>query len=388
MVSLDVDDLREVYFDHNATTPIRKVVADEMVKFLQEPGSYGNASSAYELGSRAFDVIDQARRKLSVSLNVGSDEIYFVGSGTEANNLALRGVISKHPQGSGHIITTSVEHHSVLRVAEYLETLGHDVTYLPVNDDGSLDIKNVIDAIRSDTIAVSIMAANNEIGTIFPIAEIGEICQERNIPFIVDGIQALGKMPLRPKEIGISVLTMSGHKIGAPKGIGAIYIDKSIKLPPLIRGGEQESGLRAGTENVLGIHAMGIAVERAVAEMNQLEAHLLEIREYFLSKLKSLVPNSVINGSMKNRIPNNLSVGFPDIDSGSLLLSLNQIGVYVSAGSACSAGNDSYSHVLKAIGVDVDDYGTVRFSFGMSNSLEDVDYLFEHLPSILDGLKS
>jgi cysteine desulfurase len=387
MVALDVENPREVYFDHNATTPLRPEVKAAMIDFLEDPRSYGNASSAYDIGSIAFDAVDQSRRRVAGCLDVNSNEIYFVGSGTEANNLAIKGIIDSHPAGSGHIVTSSVEHPSVLHAGRNLETQGYDVTYLPVSSSGTLSPDDVRNSIRPDTIMVSVMAANNEIGTIYPIAEIGEVCFEKGVPFIVDAIQAFGKISLRPKDMGISILTMSGHKIGAPKGVGAIFVDESIKLAPQIHGGGQESGLRPGTENVLGIHAMGLAAQFAVAEMQPQTDHLLGLRAYFLEKLGQVVPDAVINGTMAHRLPNNLSIGFPGLDSGSVLLSLNQIGIFVSAGSACSAGNDKYSHVLKAIGVDVSKYGTVRFSFGMTTTMEDIDYLFEHLPTVLEGLR-
>jgi len=387
MVSLNVENLQEVYFDHNATTPLRPEVATAMVDFLQDPRSFGNASSAYNVGSIAYDVIDQARRKVAACLGASPREIFFVGSGSEANNLAIKGLVDRQTHGKGHIVTTCVEHPSVLQVGQHLETQGHDVTYLPVRADGTLAADDVRKAIRPDTIAVSIMAANNEIGTIFPLAEIGEICRQHSVPFVVDAIQALGKMPLSPKDLGISVMTMSGHKIGAPKGVGAIFIDASLQLAPQIHGGSQESGLRAGTENVLGIHAMGLAAELAVRDMQNMSSHLLDLRTYFLSRLEKIAPEAIVNGTLENRLPNNLSIGFPGIDSGSILLSLNQIGIFVSAGSACSAGNAKHSHVLEAIGVDESKYGTVRFSFGMTTTRDDLDYLFEHLPAVLDGLE-
>lgn len=386
MVSLQVENLKEVYFDHNATTPLRPEVSAAMIDFLQDPRSYGNASSAYDVGSIAYDVIEQARRKVAACLGATPQEIIFVGSGSEANNLAIKGLFDHRPKGGGHLITTCVEHPSMLQVGQHLETQGHNVTYLPVRLDGTLSLDEVRRAIRPDTIAVSIMAANNEIGTIFPLREIGEICRQHSVPLVVDAIQALGKIPLSPKELGISVMTMSGHKIGAPKGVGAMFVDQSLELVPQIHGGSQESGLRAGTENVLGIHAMGLASELAVREVQSLSRHLLELREYFLGKLEKLAPDAIVNGAMENRLPNNLSIGFPGIDSGSILLSLNQIGIFVSAGSACSAGNDKHSHVLEAIGLDASKYGTVRFSFGRTTTREDLDYLFEHFPAVLDGL--
>jgi cysteine desulfurase len=388
MVSLEVEDLQEIYFDHNATTPLRPEVKAAMVDFVQDFRSFGNPSSAYDIGSIAFDVIDQARRKIATGLGVTAQEIFFVGSGTEANNLAIKGIVDHHPKGEGHVITTCVEHPSVLQVGWYLESQGHDVTYLPVRADGTLSADDVRAAMRPDTILVTIMAANNEIGTIYPLAEIGEICRERGVPFVVDAIQGFGKIPLRPKKIGVSALTMSGHKICAPKGVGALFVDESVELVPQMHGGGQESGLRAGTENVLGIHSMGIAADLAVREMEEQSRHLLGLRAHFLEKLEKVAPGAVVNGTLENRLPNNLSIGFPGVDSGSILLSLNQIGVFVSAGSACSAGNDKHSHVLDAIGVDVSKYGTVRFSFGKATNSDDIEYLFEHLPAVLAGLES
>lgn len=388
MIALEVENPQEVYLDHNATTPLRPEVVGAMVKFLQDPRSYGNASSAYDVGSIAFDAVDQARRKVAGSLKVKPHEVYFVGSGTEANNLAIKGIVERHSGRSGHVVTSCVEHPSVLRVGKYLEAQGHSVTYLPVNPDGTLSVESVRKAIRPDTIAVSIMAANNEIGNVYPLRQIGDVCREQTVPFVVDAIQAFGKIPLEPKEMGVSVLTMSGHKIGAPNGVGAIFVDESLELAPQVHGGGQESGMRAGTENVLGIHAMGLAAELAAAEMKEQRYHLLQLRAYFLKKLEQVAPDVLIHGTLEHRLPNNLSIGFPKVDSGSILLSLNQIGVFVSSGSACSAGTDRQSHVLEAIGVESSKYGTVRFSFGKSNTAEDIDYLFEHLPKILKGLRS
>ena len=388
MVPLDVENLQEVYFDHNATTPLRPEVVAAMVNFVQDPRSYGNASSAYDVGSIAFDVIDQARHKMASCLGVSPRELHFTGSGTEANNLAIKGIVDRRAKGKGHIVTSCVEHPSVLKTCRYLEVQGHDVTWLPVQSDGRLSPDDVRRAIQPDTIAVSIMAANNEIGTTYPVSDIGEICRERGVDFLVDAIQAFGKIPLRPKDMGISILTLSGHKIGAPKGIGAVFVDESVELEPQVHGGGQESGLRAGTENVLGIHALGVAAELAVNEIQEQTHHLLGLRVHFLDGLRRVAPAAVVNGTMENRLANNLSIGFPGIDSGSLLLSLNQIGIFVSAGSACSAGNNSSSHVLEAIGVDASDYGTVRFSFGKETTTGNIDYLFEHLPAILKGLGS
>jgi cysteine desulfurase len=382
---IEVENPREVYFDHNATTPIRQEVIDGLISFYRDTRTFGNPSSSYAIGGLGYDVIHRARQRIAKSLKVAPGEIFFSGSGSEANNLAIKGIAKKH--SSGHIISTNVEHPSVANTLVAMEAEGYSVTYLPVAADGTLSAEAVDEAIKDDTILVTIMAANNEIGSLYPIAEIGEICQQRSVPFHVDAIQAFGKIPLNPKACGIDMLTLSGHKIYAPKGIAAIYVDKDTILAPQIHGGGQERGLRSGTENVGGIYALGLAAEYCAKEMEETNAKYNFLRQRFLSKLANCEPDAIINGSMDFRLPHNLSVGFANVDSGSLLLSLDQIGVYVSAGSACSAGDDSISHVLQAIGVDSQRFGTIRFSFGRDNTKEDIDYLFEHLPKILDQLR-
>jgi cysteine desulfurase len=386
MALIEVDNPREVYLDYNATTPIRPEVADALISFFRDTRSFGNPSSSYGIGGLAYDVIHRARRRIAKCLNVEPKEIYFTGSGTEANNLAIKGIADKHDRG--HIISTNVEHPSVLDTLRVLETRGYEVTYLPVAPDGTLTADDVANAFRDDTILVSVMAANNEIGTVYPVADIGALCKGRGIPFHVDGIQAFGKIRLRPKEMGIDMLTLSGHKIYAPKGVGALYLNPEVTLNPQIDGGGQERDLRSGTENVAGILAMGLAAKLLRKEMDEQNAKFDYLRQRFLAKLKETVPDAIINGTMDSRLPHNLSVGFPGVDSGSLLLSFDQIGVYVSAGSACSAGDDKVSHVLEAIGVDSERYGTIRFSFGRETTKEDIDYLFEHLPKILESLRA
>ena len=254
--------------------------------------------------------------------------------------------------------------------------------------DGRITAQSVKNNLRKDTILVSIMAVNNEIGAINPIGEIGEVCQAADVPFMVDGIQGLGKIKLLPRKMGISLMTMSGHKLYAPKGVGALYINKGISIVPLIHGGAQEYGLRAGTENIGSIMAFGLAAKLACSEMEKENRRLLELRNYFLEGLRKIEPGIIVNGSLEHRTANNLNIGFPGIDSGSLLLSLNQIGIYVSSGSACSAGSTDASYTIKALGVDTDRYGIIRFSFGLPNTREDVEYLFKYLPTILEQLKA
>ena len=385
MALIEIDNPREVYFDYDATTPVRPEVADALINFFRDTRSFGNPSSSYGIGGLAYDVIHRARRRIAKCLRVEPKEIFFTGSGTEANNLAIKGIANQH--NGGHIISTNVEHPSVLDTLRVLETQGYEVTFLPCAPDGTITADDVANAIKQDTILVSIIAANNEIGTLYPIADIGAVCQERGIPFHVDGIQAFGKIPLRPKDMGVDMLTLSGHKIYAPKGVGALYLNPDVTLNPQIDGGGQEKGLRSGTENVAGILAMGLAAKLLRREMEEQNAKFDYLRQRFLAKLEDIVPDAIINGTMESRLPQNLSVGFPDVDSGSLLLSFDQIGIYVSAGSACSAGDDKVSHVLEAIGVNSEKYGTIRFSFGRETTKEDVDYLFEHLPKILQSLR-
>lgn len=388
VATITVEDFRHVYLDYNATTPLRPEIVKTLVEYLENPFSFGNPSSSTTLGKKAYDKIYQARAEIAKCLKVKPQEIIFTGCGSEANNLALKGIAFQHLEKKGHIISSTVEHSSVLQTLNFLNKIGFKVTYLEVDAEGQVSPEAVQNHLRKDTILVSIMAANNEIGTINPLGEIGRICRRAGVPFMVDAIQAFGKIPLNPQEMGVSLLTISGHKIYAPKGVGAIYIDKDISLMPLVHGGDQEFGLRAGTENVSSIVAFGEAVRLAQREMESEGRRLRELRDFFLAELYRIAPGFIINGSLEDRLPNNLSIGFPGVDSGSLLLSLNQIGVYVSAGSACSAGSKDASHVLKAIGVDTDSYGVVRFSFGLQTSQEDLAYLVKYLPEILKQLRN
>ena len=387
MVTVHVENHREVYFDHNATSFIRDEVKKSLMEYYSGSSGFGNPSSSTNPGKVSYDIIRKSRLQVSDCLKVDPEEIVFTGSGSEANNAAIKGIAFKHLAGKGNIISSKIEHPSVLYALQYLEDLGFTVTYLDVERDGRITAQSVKNNLRKDTILVSIMAVNNEIGAINPISEIGEVCQTANVPFMVDGIQGLGKIKLLPGKMGISLMTMSGHKIYAPKGVGALYMNREISIVPLIHGGAQEYGLRAGTENIGSIMAFGLAAKLASSEMEKENRRLLELRNYFLEGLREIEPKIIINGSLEHRTANNLNIGFPGIDSGSLLLSLNQIGVYVSSGSACSAGSTDASYTIKALGVDTDRYGIIRFSFGLPNTREDVEYLFKYLPQILKQLK-
>jgi cysteine desulfurase len=389
IAQVHVENPREVYMDYNATTPIRKEVAKILTDYYQGAYGHGNPSSSTFLGKRAFEEITRARTTVARCIGVKPQEIFFTGNGSEANNMAVKGIALRHilSKSKGHIITTQIEHPSVMEAVQFLGMFNFSVSFLDVDAKGMVSPSQVQNALRSDTILVSVMAVNNEIGIVNPISEIGRICTLAEVPFMVDGIQAFGKMDIRPKEMGISLLSMSGHKIYGPKGVGALFVDEKFDLVPLIHGGEQEFHRRAGTENVGQIMAFGKAVELAYREMKKEMERITKLRDYFIEKLDLHVPGYIINGSMEHRLPTNLNVGFPHVDSGALLISLNQIGIYVSGGSACGAGSKEASPVIKAIGVDTEKYGTIRFSFGLYTTKEDIDYLFTYLPEIIEQLR-
>ena len=387
MASVQVKDFREVYLDHNATTYVRSEVREKLIAHFNDDTTFGNPSSSTSLGSRAHDVVERARRQISGTLKIEPAQLFFTGCGSESNNQAIKGIAYQHLDGKGHLITTKIEHPSVLHTMEYLETLGFEVTYLGCNSEGRIEPTSVADALRDDTILVSVMAVNNEIGTINPIEEIGTVCGNANVPFMVDAIQAFGKIPLHPQRMGISLMSVSAHKLYGPKGVAALYVDPDVTLVPLLHGGPQERGQRAGTENLASIMAFGYAAKLIHAEREAEHHRLTKLRDDFLRRLREIEPDIIVNGSLEHRIPHNLNIGFPGIDSGSLLLSLNQIGVYVSSGSACQAGSVEASHVMKALGVDTRRYGTIRFSFGLRTTSDDLDYLFTYLGSILAQLE-
>lgn len=382
------DDYREVYLDYNSTTPLRKEVVEFLKGFYSDPDLYGNPSSSSNLGEKSYEKIHEARVEIAKQLNAAPENIIFTSCGTESNNTAIKGIAFKFYEKKGHIICGRTEHSATLKTVKFLESLGYSATYIGINKEGVIDPEEVRKNIRKDTILAAFMAVNNEIGTINPIAEIGKICRERSVPFFVDAVQAYGKMKLAPKEMGISLMSMSGHKIYAPKGVGALYIDDYVSLHPLLHGGEQEFKFRGGTENVASIAAFGLASKLIHHEMERENLRLQNLQKYFIEELKKIEPGIIINGSMEKRMPNNVNAGFPGIDSGSLLLSLNQIGVYVSSGSACSAGSMETSHVIKALGVDTNKYGIIRFSLGINTTKDDLNYLFKYLPSILEILKN
>ncbi len=382
------DSYREVYLDHNATTYLREEVVNLLVGYYKGNFGFANPSSKTKQGEKAKGLINSARNDIANALSAKSNEIIFTGSGSEANNMAIKGLAFKHLNNGGNIVTSKIEHPSVLSTLNYLESKGFSVTYLDVGKDGLVLADSVLKAIKKDTFLVSIMAVNNEIGTINPIKEIGQICRERGITFHVDAIQGFGKIPLNPGELGVSMLSISGHKIYAPKGIGALYVNSDISLDPLIHGGGQEHSLRSGTENVGHIIAFGLAAKLANNEMIKEQSRLSDLQDYFLSGIRKIEPDAIINGSLEHRVSNNLSIGFPGVISATLIINLNRAGISVSAMSACKSGWIKNSHVLKAIGSDTDNYGTLRFSFGLKTEKKDLDYLFRVLKDILRKAKS
>lgn len=375
---------RIIYMDHGATTPLREEVLEAMLPFLKE--EYGNPSSIHAQGRKVRQAIEEAREKTAHVLSVEPLEIFFTSGATESNNIALRGT-ALNRKDRGHIITSSIEHHAVLDVCRDLEKEGHHVTYLPVSHDGLIDPLAVEEAITPDTFIISVMAANNEIGTIQPIREIGEIAFKHNILFHTDAVQMVGQMPLDLSSLNIDLLSLSAHKFNGPKGVGALYKRKNVVIKPLYQGGSQERKLRPGTENVPGIIGLGRAIELASAEIPAKMKHLTLLRDKMVEELLQL-EDVILNGHPVLRLPGNVNVSFKYIEGESVLLSLDLEGIAASSGSACTSGSLEPSHVLSAIGLDHHSaHGSVRFSLGRGNSEEDISYVLRVLPPIVERLR-
>ncbi|MFJ8369529.1 MULTISPECIES: cysteine desulfurase family protein [unclassified Bacillus cereus group] len=386
-LDIDPQDFREVYLDYNATTYLRPEVKKLLKEEYNRNEDFENPSSNTVQGKYLTDRIMKAKKQIASNLFVEPEEIIFTSSGSESNNLALKGIAFNRLKRGGHIITSKIEHNSILETMKYLETLGFEVTYLDVNKEGKISPDSVEKAINKNTFLVSIMAVNNEIGTINSISEIGYICKKNNIYFMVDAVQAFGKIYLNPKKMGISLLSFSGHKIYAPKGIGGLYIENGLSLVPQIHGGGHEFGLRSGTENITSILALAKASELAHDEMESENKRITSLRNFFLENLIQIDPELIINGSLDARIPNNLNIGFHRVDSGALLKNLNKLGISVSTSSACSSRRNKTSHVLKAIGSDTTNYGSIRFSFGLNTKQKNLEYVLEQLSKIIPLLK-
>lgn len=371
--------MNTIYFDNAATTKIKTEVLNEMMPYLTN--GYGNASSLYSIGRQSKRAIENARKQVAELINCDSHEIYFTGGGSESDNIALKGFAYANRNKGNHIITSKIEHHAVLESCEWLEKQGFEVSYINVNKDGVIDLEELENSIRPTTILISVMFANNEIGTIQPIEKIAEIAKSYNIIFHSDAVQAVGNVPIDVSKMNIDMLSMSGHKINAPKGIGVLYVKKGIEIEKIIHGGHQEKDKRAGTENVAGIVGMGKACEIANKNLEPHIKNLKKLRDYYISKLEKEFPNKIrINGTMENRLPGNANVSFEGLDGSELIFKLDEKGICVSSGSACSSGSSEPSHVLKAIGVP-DKYlnSAIRTTFGDNNTFEEIDYLIKTL---------
>lgn len=379
---------RRVYLDYSATTPVKEEVLKEMIPYYTE--KFGNPSSLYTIGLESKAAIDKARGQVAGLINAEPTEVYFTGGGSEADNWTLFSVANAmKTKGKGnHIITSKIEHHAVLHSCQFLEKNGFEVTYLDCEKDGTITPESLEAAIRPDTILVSIMFINNEIGTIEPIEALAKVAHDHGIIFHTDAVQALGNTHIDVKKMGIDMMSMSSHKIYGPKGEGALYMRKGIKIPSFIHGGAQEMGKRAGTENLPGIVGFGKAAELAGENLDKHIKHCTEIRNYLLDQIKKNIPDVVVNGNMEHRHPGNANVTFEYIEGESILLLLDSFGIAVSTGSACSSKSLKPSHVLTAIGVpDEMIHGTIRFTVGDFTTKEDIDYVIECLTKVVSRLR-
>jgi len=377
---------KRIYMDHNATTPLREEVLEAMLPYLRD--EFGNASSLHAFGIRARRAVETAREQVAAALGAQPREIIFTGCGTEADNQAIKGVAFANRSKGDHIITSRVEHKAVLETCEYLEKQGFRVTYLPVDGYGLVSPDDVAQAITDRTILVSVMFANNEVGTIQPIAEIAQVCREQGVYFHTDAVQAVGKLPIDVRQLGIDLLSLSAHKFYGPKGVGALYVRKGVRIDPLLHGGHQEWGLRAATENVAGIVGLGRALELRLTEMEAEAQRLTALRERLYQGIVARIDHVYLNGHPTRRLPGTLSVSFDYIEGEGIIMGLDLEGIAVSSGSACTSATLEPSHVLLAMGVHpATAQGSIRFSLGRGNTEEDVDTVLEVLPPIVKRLR-
>ena len=377
---------RLIYLDNAATTKTAPEVVEAMLPYFSE--NYGNPSSVYSFASKNKDAVTEQREIIARALGAKTNEIYFTAGGTESDNWALKATAEAYASKGKHIITTKIEHHAILHTGEYLEGRGFEVTYLDVDENGLVRPEEVEAAIRPDTILISVMFANNEIGTIEPIKEIGRIAHEHGVLFHTDAVQAFGQVPIDVDELGIDMLSASGHKLNGPKGIGFLYIRKGVKIRSFIHGGAQERKRRAGTENVPGIIGLGKAVERAVATMAERSAKEIELRDYLIGRVLEEIPYCRLNGDPVDRLPNNANFSFEFIEGESLLIMLDMKGICASSGSACTSGSLDPSHVLLAIGLPHEiAHGSLRLTLGEETTREDIDYVVDSLKEIVSRLR-
>lgn len=375
-----------IYFDNAATTAVKKEVLEKMLPYFSE--NYGNASSIYTIGRTSAAAISKAREQVANAIGCKSNEVYFTGCGSEADNWAIKGVAFANKNKGKHIITTAIEHHAVLHTCQYLEKHGFEVTYLPVDEYGKVSLDDIKNAIREDTILITVMFANNEIGTIEPIAEIGAIAKEHKILFHTDAVQAIGAVEIDVNELGVDLLSLSGHKFGGPKGVGALYIKSGVRIDNFMHGGAQEKAKRAGTENLAGIVGLGAAIELACSNISEKTAKISKIRDYIIENILKNIPYCRLNGHPTDRLCGNVNFSFEFIEGEGMLLHLDLNGIAASSGSACTSGSLDPSHVLLAIGLPHGiAHGSLRISVGDTNTMEEAEKLLEILPNIIQKLR-
>ena len=378
---------KRIYADNAATTKVDPRVVEAMTPYFS--GVYGNPSSIYAEGREAKAAVENARAQVANAIGAEAKEIYFTGSGSEADNWAIRSAASALKAKGNHIITTAVEHHAVLHTCQSLEKEGFEVTYLPVDEYGRVSVEAVKNAIKDTTILITVMFANNEIGTIMPIAEIGAVAKEAGVLFHTDAVQAIGMVPIDVKELQVDMLSLTGHKFHGPKGSGALYVRKGVKLTSFITGGAQERGRRAGTENVPGIVGLGKAIELATADIPAKSAYLSKLRDAYIQKVLETVPHAQLNGHPTDRLPGNANISFSFIEGEGLLLFLDMKGISASSGSACTSGSLDPSHVLLAIGRKHEEaHGSLRVSLDLENTMEDVDAIASAVKEIVERLRA
>lgn len=377
---------KRIYMDHAATTDLLPEARAAMEPYLHE--QYGNASTSYELGVEAKKAIEKARQTIADIIEASPDEIYFTSGGSESDNWAIKSIAGESKAYGRHIITSDIEHHAVLNSCDYLEDLGYHVTYLDVDRQGIVDLRQLQRAVGRYTTLISIMFGNNEIGTIQPIADIGRFARRYRIPFHTDAVQAVGQVPISVKKLPIDLLSASSHKFYGPKGVGFLYVKKGLQIPSFIHGGGQERGKRAGTENVAGIVGMAEALRYADDHMNEHMQNTIRLRNALVSRVMREIPDTIYNGHPEIRLPGNANFSFRGIEATSLLVLLEEEGIYASAGSACSTGHTRLSHVIEAIDVPgTYANGTVRFSLGKDNTMEDVEYCVKRLKESVELLR-
>ncbi|MFC1809948.1 cysteine desulfurase NifS [Patescibacteria group bacterium] len=376
-----------IYLDHAATTPMDPRVLEAMEPYLKE--EFGNPSSIYSIAQRARQALDEARTDVAEVLGCTEEEIIFTSGGTESDNLAILGVARANAKKGKHIVTTKIEHHAVLHPCEVLEKEGFEVTYVDVEKNGIVDPVKVKEVIREDTILVSVMYANNEIGTIQPIGKIGRFCKKRSIPFHTDACQAAGTLEMNADRLKVDLMTLNGSKIYGPKGVGVLFVRKGVNIQPLMYGGEQERRIRPGTENVAGIVGLAKALKLAQEGREKENVRLSRMRDYLIKGIEAKIPKVMLNGDRLERLPNNVNVSILDIEGEALLLRLDMAGIAASSGSACTSGSLDPSHVILALGHPYEiAHGSLRFSLGKSTTKKDLDYVLEVLPKIVDDLRA